>query len=433
MSGPVVDETAVDRLLPAYLGRQRWFSGPPPDSATVASREELDEGLEWLLVDAAGARYQVVVGRRPAHAVPEFLHGQDASILGVVGGDLAFDATLDPQYAKVLLGKVAPGEEGNLVRPMGAEQSNTSLVFDDRIVLKLFRRLHAGANPDVEVTVGLAEQGFASVAEPLGVWRRDGVDLAVVARYLAGGADGWALALTSLRDLYGGETDEPAAAGGDFGAEAGRLGAVTAGMHLALAGAFGASPGDPDAWAELVETQMARLGDGDVDPVAAKAFVDRLRSVDSPGAALRVHGDYHLGQVMRTDAGWFVLDFEGEPARPLAERQVPSSPLKDVGGMVRSFQYAAAVALFERDAHEQDGLRLRADAWERRNRNAFLKGYFGTTGIDDVLPVPGADRDAVLAAFELDKAVYEVLYERAHRPDWVEIPLGAVRRLLDAQ
>ncbi|MGH9153571.1 MAG: maltokinase N-terminal cap-like domain-containing protein, partial [Acidimicrobiales bacterium] len=233
MSGPATDETAVDRLLPAYLGRQRWYSGPPPEAATVVEREHLGEGVEWLLVDAGGARYQVVVGRRPAHAIPEFLHGQDHAVLGVVDDDIAFDATLDPEYAKVVLARVAPGEEGELVRPMGAEQSNTSLVFDDRVVLKLFRRLHPGANPDVEVTMGLAGQGFASVAEPLGVWRRAGVDLAVAVRYLAGGAEGWALALTSLRDLYAGATDDPAAAGGDFAAEAGRLGEVTAGMHLA--------------------------------------------------------------------------------------------------------------------------------------------------------------------------------------------------------
>ena len=431
MTGPATGETAVDRLLPAHLGRQRWFSGPPPDSATVAVREDLAEGLEWMLVDAGGARYQVVVGRRPAHAAPDFLHGHDHAVIGVVGDELVFDATLDPEYAKVLLARVAPGEEGALVRPMGAEQSNTSLVFDDRVVLKVFRRLHAGPNPDVEVTLGLAAQGFGSVAAPVGVWRREDVDLAVVTPYLAGGADGWALALTSLRDLYAGESEDPSAVGGDFAAEAGRLGEVTAGMHLALAGAFGAGSGDPAAWADLVEVQMARLEDGDVDPVAGKEFVERLRAVRMPGSAIRVHGDYHLGQVMRTDSGWFVLDFEGEPVRPLAERQVPSSPLKDVGGMLRSLQYAAAVALSERDAHEHGGLRARAEAWEQRNRTSFLRGYLGTDGVGELLPA-GADRDAVLAAFELDKAVYEVLYERAHRPEWVEIPLGAVRRLLDA-
>lgn len=422
----------LDQLLPAYLGRQRWYSGPPPSAASVAVRQSIAEGLDWLLVDAGGARYQVVVGRRPASGAPEFLHGHDAAVLGVVGDQIAFDATLDPEYARVLLSTVAPGEEASLVRPMGAEQSNTSLVFDDRLVFKLFRRLHAGPNPDVEIPGALAGLGFDHVAEQIGLWRRDGVDLAVVTRYLAGGAEGWALALTSLRDLYGAGTGDPAAAGGDFAAEAGRLGVVTAGLHLALARAFAAAPGEPSEWAALVEAQIARLDEGDIDPIAVKAFVERLRAVAEPGSAIRVHGDYHLGQVMRTDTGWYVLDFEGEPARPLAERRLPSSPLKDVAGMLRSFQYAAAVALSERDEHDQERLAPLAEAWERRNRMAFLRGYLGTEGVETLLPTPGGEREAVLAAFELDKAVYEVLYERAHRPDWVQIPLRAVRRLLDA-
>ena len=422
----------LEGLLPAYLGRQRWYAGDPPLTAVVVARETVVDGLEWMLVDAGGARYQVVVGLRPAGAAPDFLTGQDQAVLGVVGAELAFDATFDPEYARTMLALVAPGEAGTLVRPMGAEQSNTSLVFDDRLVLKLFRRLHAGPNPDVEIPTALAGLGFGHVAAPLGLWQREGADLAVCSQYLAGGAEGWALALTSLRDLYGAGVDEPAAAGGDFGAEAGRLGQVTAGLHLALAQAFGTSAGDPGAWAARVEGQLARLGEGDVDQVAAKEFVERLRSVADPGSAIRIHGDYHLGQVMRTDAGWFVLDFEGEPARSLEERRRPSSPFKDVAGMVRSFQYAAAVALSERDGDERHRLASLAGEWERRNRMAFLRGYLGTEGVDALLPEPGADRQAVLAAFELDQAVYEVLYERAHRPDWVGIPLGAVRRLLDA-
>ena len=423
--------SGVDRLLPAYLGRQRWYSGPPPETAKLAACECLAPGLDWMLVDAGGARYQVIVGLRPADNAPEFLHGHDAAVLGVVGDQLAFDATLDPDYARSLLALVAPGEEGRLVRPMGAEQSNTSLVFDDRLVLKVFRRLHSGSNPDVEITSALAGVGFAHVAQPAGVWQRDGHDLAVVTRYLAGGAEGWALALTSLRDLYGAGTDDPASAGGDFAAEAGRLGEVTAGLHLAMAEALGSTPGDPGAWAAGVEAQLSRLQDDDVDQVAVKEFLERLRAVSDPGRAIRVHGDYHLGQVMRTDSGWFVLDFEGEPARPLAERRVPSSPLKDVAGMLRSLQYAAAFALSERDEHEQVALAPLAEAWERRNRMAFLRGYLGVDGAEGLLPAAGSDRHAVLAAFELDKAVYEVLYERAHRPDWVGIPLRAVRRLLD--
>jgi len=423
----------LEPLLPGYLGRQRWYSGAAPTSVAVVACETLAPGLEWLLADAGGARYQVVVGLRPAGSAPDFLSGNDQAVIGVVGDEIAFDATFDPDYAKTLLHLVAPGEDATLVRPMGAEQSNTSLVIDDRLVLKVFRRLHDGANPDVEIPTALAARGFAHVAAPVGVWQRDGVDLAVCAQYLAGGAEGWALALTSLRDLYGAGVDDAGAAGGDFGAEASRLGEVTAELHLALADAFGTSPGDAAAWAAGVEAQMGRLADGDFDSVAAKEFVERLRAVDRPGAALRAHGDYHLGQVMRTDAGWFVLDFEGEPARSLEERRRPSSPFKDVAGMLRSFQYAAAVALSERDEGEQERLAPLAGAWENRNRLAFLGGYLGTDGIDALLPEPGADRSAVLAAFEFDKAVYEVLYERAHRPAWVEIPLRAVRRLLDAQ
>ena len=423
----------VEPLLPGYLGRQRWYAGPAPTSATVVASQTLAEGLEWLLADAGGGRYQIIVGMRPAGSAPDFLSGNDQAVIGVVGDEIAFDATFDPTYARALLEIVAPGAEGSLVRPMGAEQSNTSLVFDDRLVLKLFRRLHAGPNPDVEIPRELARLGFTHVAAPVGVWQRDGVDLAVCVQYLAGAAEGWALALTSLRDLYATGVDDPAAAGGDFGAEAGRLGEVTAGLHLALAEAFGPSEAGTSAWAAGVESQMARLDDGDIDSVAAKEFLERLRAVEQPGAAIRVHGDYHLGQVMRTDAGWFVLDFEGEPARSLEQRRRPSSPFKDVAGMLRSFQYATAVALSERDQGEQERLAPLGEAWEQRNRMAFLRGYLGTAGIDALLPEPGADRSAVLAAFELDKAVYEVLYERAHRPGWVDIPLRAVRRLLDAQ
>ena len=422
----------LDHLLPAFLGRQRWFAGPPPPSADVAVHESLAGGLDWLLVDAGGARYQLFVGFRPAGSAPDFLSGNDNAVLGVVDDLIAFDATFDPEYARTILDLVAPGETGELVRPIGAEQSNTSLVFDERLVLKVFRRLQRGSNPDVEIPERVAELGFDHVAAPIGIWRRDDTDLVVVTRFLAGGADGWALALTSLRDLYATGVEDPAATGGDFGAEAGRLGAVTAELHLALSKAFGTTPGDTAAWAAGLETQLDRLEEGDVETKAVEEFLERLRSVADAGQAIRVHGDYHLAQVMRTDGGWYVLDFEGEPARPLEERRRPSSPFKDVTGLLRSFQYAAAVALSERDPGDQERLSPLGQAWEQRNRTKFLRGYLATEGIDALLPGDEDDSDTVLTAFELDKAVYEVLYERAHRPDWVDIPLRAVRRLLNA-
>jgi maltokinase len=178
-----------------------------------------------------------------------------------------------------------------------------------------------------------------------------------------------------------------------------------------------------------MQAQLDRLEEDDADGVAARQLVGRLREVDDPGLAVRIHGDYHLGQVLRTDSGWFVLDFEGEPARPLAERQMRSSPLQDVAGMLRSFRYAAAVALAERDERDHAELAPLAESWGERNRKAFLDGYLSAEGVQALLPA-GAAQDTILAAFELDKAVYEVLYEQAYRPDWVHIPRQAVRRLL---
>ncbi|HUP69221.1 MAG TPA: phosphotransferase [Acidimicrobiales bacterium] len=420
----------LEPLLPAYLGRQRWFAGDPPSSVDVLASDDIGEGLLWLLVDAGGAMYQLVIGIKEADDPPEFLQGHDAQVLGVVDGHVAFDALLDPDSSRAVLAQVCPDAEGSLVRPMGAEQSNSSMVFDDSLVLKVFRRVHRGPNPDVEITAALAAAGFNHVAEPLGLWRKDDLDLAVATRYLAGGAEGWALAQTSLRDLYATGCDDPGECGGDFAAEATRLGTVTATMHLALAEQFGSEPGDAAAWADSLEAQLSRLADADADPASAKDFVERVRTVADAGPAIRVHGDYHLGQVMRTDRGWFVLDFEGEPARPLEERRRPTSPMKDVGGMLRSFHYAAQVTLTERDVLEHAELLRFGVAWERRNQGAFLAGYFGTEGVDAVLPGGSDQRDLVLAAFELDKAVYEVLYERAYRPDLVDIPLGAISRLL---
>ncbi len=419
----------LEDLLPGYLGRQRWFAGEDPEKVVVVEQDELAEGLHWMIVDADGARYQVLVGLRPADHPPEFLHGHDHAVLGAVDGRLAFDAVLDAGLARTLLGRVAPGEQAEHVRPMSVEQSHTSLIYDDRLLLKLFRRLHPGPNPEIEITEALAAAGFAHVAAPLATWTFHDAHLAVVQPYLAGGAEGWALALTSLRDMYATECEDPAQCGGDFAGEAWRLGQVTAAMHLAMAEAFGTEPGDPVAWASTAEAQLGRLNEEDADRAAAQELVGQLRTVHEPGLAVRIHGDYHLGQVLRTEWGWYVLDFEGEPARPLDERQVRSSPLQDVAGMLRSLRYAAAVALAERDELDHAELAPLAESWGERNRQAFLDGYLQSDGVGALLPGE-ADRGLVLAAFELDKAVYEVLYERAYRPDWVHIPRQAVRRLL---
>lgn len=422
----------IRQLLPAFLAQQRWFSGGEPDNVDIEQDEQLHDRMLWMLVDADGKRYQVPIGGCTTNAPPDFLHGHDSSILGVSNNVLLYDATLDPELAMVLLETVAPGEEAKHVRPMGAEQSNTSLVFDDRLVLKLFRRVHDGANPDIEVTAALGGVGFTHVAAPIGVWERDQRHLAVVQPYLQGATDGWALALTSLRDLYASEDiDDPSQAGGDFGAEARRLGQVTAEMHLSLALAFGSHPPKVGEWVGVMLRQLERVGAEKPWRPAAEAAFQQFASSPAHGPAIRVHGDYHLGQVVRTDTGWYVLDFEGEPARPLSERRLPASPLKDVSGMVRSFHYAAEVALRERGEADVERLRPLALKWEARNRASFLDGYFSTEGVEELL---GGNEEAVkvaLDAWELDKAVYEVGYEVGHRPDWVAIPESAVQRILE--
>lgn len=451
----------VQPLLAPHLGRQRWYAGsaePPAERVTALDVRRLwssgaGHRLWWSLVEAEGARYQVLIGERPAGEPADFLSGREEAVLGVAGASYFYDATIDPELALALLEVVSDGvERAERVRPVSTEQSNTSLVYDDRVILKVFRRLGDGTNPDVEVTTALAAAGFDHVAAPVASWSVGGVDLAFAQEFLAGGSEGWALALTSLRDYYSAEGDDPAEAGGDFAAEAARLGSVTATMHLALARAFGVDREESVRWSALIDDVERRLRRvvkelGNDLPAPVDRLVEGLRSVADPGPVGRVHGDYHLGQVMETDGGWYVLDFEGEPARPVESRVVPASPLKDVTGMLRSFHYASRFALRDRGVEEAATLAARARAWEDHNRAAFLGGYLATDGIADLLPpsppppaaepednapLPPVTGDAaiVAAAYELDKALYELDYERAYRPDWVDIPMEAVRRVL---
>ncbi|HSS11876.1 MAG TPA: phosphotransferase [Acidimicrobiales bacterium] len=443
-SAEVALPDGVAGMVPAYLGRQRWYGGsdsPDPASVAVIGSDELAatsggaHRLLWALVDVDGARYQLLIAERPNGEPAEFLNGHERAVLGGTDRAYYYDGTLDQELALALLGVVTDGaEQAERVRPVTVEQSNTFLVFDDRLIMKVFRRLPDGPNPDVEVTEALAAAGFTHVAAPVATWRRAGYDLAFVQQYLAGGTEGWALALTSLRDLYAEGPDDPAEAGGDFGAEAHRLGVMTAEMHLVMAEAFGVDRTGfrSVGWPKLLSSIEAGVHSvvGAAWPGSAADLMDRLRAVIDPGPAIRVHADYHLGQVMRTDTGWYVLDFEGEPARPLSERLAPSSPFKDVTGMLRSFQYAAHFVLLERDQHELDRVSKLAEAWEIHNREAFLNGYLTTEGIDTLLPEGMDARSAVSRAFELDKALYELTYEQAYRPDWAVIPETAIQRLL---
>jgi maltokinase len=437
----VIDTDDLATALATYLPGQRWFAGRAGGTVelSVASTEVLRDELPALLhvVVESGdrdsrARYQIVVGLRPVDSREAFLDGKPEAIIGELSSDrgdlLAYDAAIDPELAVHLLSLIAPDQEVERARLMAVEQSNTSVVFDERLIMKLFRRLGDGPNPDAEVTRALVGVGFDNVADPVAEWRGDGTDYAVVNEFLVGGAEGFSLALTSLRDLYD-RRSAPEEAGGDFAFEARRLGTITARMHVALAEAFGTTPGDGGSWADAMEAHMARVHHPDLDVDAIKAVYQRLRSAGDVGPAVRIHGDYHLGQVLRTDAGWYVLDFEGEPDRDAAERGRPATPLRDLAGMLRSFDYAAAVALSEQAEAEREELVQLADAWAARSRDALQLGYSGCEGIEALLP-GSADRPVVLTAFELEKAIYELGYERAHRPDWAHIPEAAISRLL---
>jgi maltokinase len=453
---PVAPDTELLKQLPGYLARQRWYGGVDEPGAVEAV--DLADGafdlpdVAHFAVDADGSRYQLLVGSRPLGEAAEFLRGHENAVIGEVGERFYYDAVVDPDLMLALLPQLAPDAEPvERVRPAGVEQSNSSLVYDDCVIVKLFRRLSPGPNPDAEVPPRLLDVGFTHVARQLGRRRAEGLDfdLAVAQEFLAGATEGWALALTSLRDLFGLRDTQrvpvisnieeppemlsgPTSAGGDFSGEARRLGEVTAELHVAMGEAFGRRSGDAGAWADAMEARLASVRAPDLDRDAAAAVFAGLRGIADPGPAIRVHGDYHLGQVMRTDAGWYVLDFEGEPARPLEERTRPTSAMKDVAGMLRSLHYASRVAMADRGGSEAELFADDAAEWEAVNRSAFLDGYTGVADAAGLLPADPAARRVVLAAFELDKAIYEVAYELAHRPDWVGIPLEAVRRLTEA-
>jgi maltokinase len=446
---------AFEDALATWLVRQRWFAGKGRelrDLAIVADAEIVsgDPELRHLIITVSHGTtvdyYQVLAGLR--RRLPARL--RHARIGASGDGRQAYDALHDADLTKSLLDAIAAGTSvGSLQmhRIAGAEfgtgldslvlsgeQSNTSLVYGDESILKVFRRLSPGPNPDLEVSTALARLGSPHVAEPLG-WietRLEGVSttLGIMSRYLRLATDGWSLAATSVRDLYameGSSSDGVRAdeAGGDFAGEAHRLGVATAQVHSDLAAAFGTDELGTDAAGELTEQMfrkldLAKAAVPEIGRYAEKAgdAYSKLAKLKGPFPVQRVHGDYHLGQVLRTESGWVVLDFEGEPATPLAQRRARSSPLRDVAGMLRSFDYAARHQLIGHP--DQAALSGAARDWARRNASAFCAGYAEAGGLD-----PAAN-EVLLRALQLDKAVYEVIYEARHRPSWLPIPLDSL-------
>jgi len=457
---------AIEDALAPWLGNQRWFAGKGQglrDLAIVAETELVagDPELRHLIVAVSHGTavdyYQILVGLR--RKLPERL--AHVRIGPLADGRIAYDALHDADLTKPLLAAMAADASIGSLRTQrvdGAvfetgldslvltnEQSNTSLVYGDESILKVFRRLSPGPNPDLEVTTALTSLGSSQVAPVLG-WietRLEGVptSLAILSKYLRLATDGWSLAATSVRDLYA-ATGEGAArgaaagrasagrcsaadVGGDFGGESHRLGVATAQVHADLADAFGTDEVGAEAIDELTERMFRKL---DLAVAAVPELTKHVEMISDAYAELarlrgpwpvqRVHGDYHLGQVMRTETGWVVLDFEGEPATPLAQRRARSSPLRDVAGMLRSFDYAARHQLIGHP--DQARLSDAARDWARRNASAFCAGYAAGGGLDPVA------NQVLLRALQLEKAVYEVLYEARHRPSWLSIPLDSL-------
>jgi maltokinase len=444
----MIDAAELARLLPDFLLRQRWYGASERRIVAVdvpylrMLRGDLGDWpvLVWAMAEVAfdqgpPRRYQVPVGIRPLQDTQRFLEGKGRQLLGDMDTDhgpvLVYDALVDPDLCLLVLREAAPGEEASRVYPLALEQSNTSIVYDERLILKLFRRLYHGPNPDVEVPEALGRAGFEHVPPTVSAWRWEGYDLAVVRQFLTVGTDGWLLALASLRDVYD-RRQHPRRVGGDLAPESLRLGAITASMHVALAEAFGVESGRPADWAAGMRAQLDQVSSDRLDAAAVAGVYDRLAAIDpaEAGASIRIHGDYHLGQIMRTDQGWVILDFEGEPVLPLEARRARSSPLRDVAGMLRSFHYAAQIGLLERGEDADTELAALAQLWEERNAKAFLDGYESVDDVGRLLPSTSDSRREVLDAFVVAKTVYEVGYELSHRPDWSHIPLAGLARQL---
>ncbi len=313
------------------------------------------------------------------------------------------------QLLERVAGEVVPP---SLVRHLRDDRGSVTLAMDDRIAFTVFNEVVDGPRPDLELFLALDEVGFNHLAAPLAVWRRAGRDLGVAQEYLAGASSGYALALTSVRDLYA-SGGPPELAGGDFGAEAHRIGTMTARMHIGLDKAFGRRLGDVGRWAGGIEDALRPLSPHVLERPDVEELLRELRALQFPSQAIRTHGDLHLGRTCRTEQGWYVVDFAtggnppslaGAVAGPDGDVPVYRSPLADVADMLWSLEHVARSAADERDPSGQDGLSELADAWVARNRRALLAGYLGVPGISGLVP-PGREALRILtASFQLVRA-----------------------------
>jgi maltokinase len=454
----------LEPALVEFISRARWFGGKGRDFSVTDVRVLLLRGGEprvsialvtLAFGDGGSDVYQVPVA---SYAAPQDRLGH--ALIAVVEGRYVYDGLHDRDATHVWLEEFQKSADDAVVTDSGlafhrcgehdldlathstlfsGEQSNSSVAFGDDALMKVFRRMTPGINPDIEIHEALTRSGTHSIAELYG-WvelpaaspEEEPLQLAMLQQFLRTASDGWELALASARNLFAEADLHADEVGGDFAGEAHRLGVAVSEVHEILRERFGSESLDGARTAESMRQRLAAAVGVVPELAEHTAALERVfaRLGDASGEVQRVHGDLHLGQTLRTSLGWKLVDFEGEPAKPLAERRLPDSPWRDVAGMLRSFDYAAKSVVKDLYSSDDPGSQItyRAKEWLTRNRTAFLEGYVERR-IDRGEPGLTPAEEAVIDAYEADKAVYEVIYEARNRPSWLDIPLQAIDRI----
>ncbi|MGA6926830.1 MAG: putative maltokinase, partial [Desulfosarcina sp.] len=528
-------KSRLTSVLGAYTRTQRWFGGKarPFKQARIVEWVPLPNDAEGAIIvfleigyiGGENETYLLPLAYVPARRALDAIQERPETIIARIRitkkaeEGFLLDAPADARFCRRLMDLIrhrrqGKGETGEIVGHATAalqqipstveessspsllqsEQSNTSILYGDRLILKLFRRLHEGVNPDLQIGRYLTERGFAHAPPVAGFieYRRSPKrpeTLAILMGYIRNQGNAWEYTV-NLLDRYfetiaargsaletaplpqGGlvqlalgdppdETSQPV--GLDLSA-ARTLGARTAGMHLALAQPTEDPEFTPVRFTRLYQRslyqsmraacrrnvsllrrRLAHLPDAirpdalrltEAEPAILATF-RRLLDIPISGLRTRCHGDYHLGQVLHTGRDFVIIDFEGEPARPLSERLIKRSPLRDVAGMLRSFHYATSMAL---QAAEKRGwlhpdnrplVHSWAEYWYQWMGAIFLKEYIGVAGQGQFLPSTDAERQVLLDSYLLDKAIYELGYELDNRPDWVAIPVTGILHVLE--